>query len=170
MAARQAVPRLSQLIEILGQHLARVGPGEEEALQVVAFGEPLGFGLLEDQFGIRALEALEQGGRIRVERHGRRMQVTLAHPLSGRWYGNASLSPGPGTAVVLTAHPPAPGLDTRRAEWACSLADNRVAQDRLREAEAVLLAACVLAEALLGPDDTHTTAIRRRLHDIWDGT
>lgn len=69
-------------------------------------------------------------------------------------------------AVLLTLHPE-PSMNRLRVEWACSLSSNLAAQGRSAEAEAVLLAALALAEALLGPDDRQTAITRSHLRELW---
>lgn len=69
-------------------------------------------------------------------------------------------------AVLLTLHQ-GPSMNRLRVEWACSLSANLAAQRRSGEAEAVLLAALALAEALLGPHDPQTAITRWHLRELW---
>ena len=69
-------------------------------------------------------------------------------------------------ALLLTLHQGA-SVNRLRVEWACSLATNLAAQRRSTEAEAVLLAALALAEALLGPHDRQSAITRSHLRELW---
>lgn len=67
---------------VLGR-LATLSPGEREALELVAVGEPVGIDLVGSLGSEQALEALEQRGLIRVAPSGRRHEIWLAHPVYG---------------------------------------------------------------------------------------
>lgn len=67
---------------VLGR-LAALSADERTVLELVAVGEPLGIGLVEDLGSAEALEAIEQHGLIRVESSRRRHEVRLAHPIYG---------------------------------------------------------------------------------------
>ena len=73
-------PRLADLVE------ARLtGLDEEElaALELVAFGEPIGVDVIERLSSGAALERLERRGLLATEVDDRRVQARLAHPLHG---------------------------------------------------------------------------------------
>jgi DNA-binding CsgD family transcriptional regulator len=72
--------RLAELVQ------ARLGTLDEEArdaVELVAWGEPLGVGVLERLVGKDAVQAAEDGGLLVLERSGRRVLARLAHPLYG---------------------------------------------------------------------------------------
>jgi len=73
----------SRLVEIVTARLTRLEAPERAALEVIAYGEPLGLGVLETCFGRDVLHALEEADLVTVARDGRRLQVSLAHPLYG---------------------------------------------------------------------------------------
>ena len=73
-------PRLTELID------ARMGAltgDERAALEIVAFGEPLGVDLATRLTSADSLEGAEREGLVVSERLGRRLEVRLAHPLYG---------------------------------------------------------------------------------------
>jgi DNA-binding CsgD family transcriptional regulator len=73
------VTRLAELVQ------ARLSTLHETArvAELVAWGEPLGVGVLERLVGKNAIQAAEDGGLLVVERSGRRTLARLAHPLYG---------------------------------------------------------------------------------------
>jgi DNA-binding CsgD family transcriptional regulator len=73
-------PRLAELIEA---RLGRLEGSERAALELLAAGEPLGPLVLAQLTAPGATEALERRGLVAVERHGRRFEIRLAHPLYG---------------------------------------------------------------------------------------
>jgi DNA-binding CsgD family transcriptional regulator len=73
-----AGPRLS---ELMGQRIGRLTGPERAALELLAFGEPLGAALLQRVVPVRVLEELEERGLIRVRQEDRRTTIRLAHPL-----------------------------------------------------------------------------------------
>ncbi|MFJ4948128.1 LuxR C-terminal-related transcriptional regulator [Streptomyces sp. NPDC088760] len=77
-AWRGALPVTPAVRERLAPALERSGPGERDALERLAFAEPLP--LPADELDLAALEHLEADGLIDVDEHG---AVTLAHPLHG---------------------------------------------------------------------------------------
>jgi DNA-binding CsgD family transcriptional regulator len=73
-------PSLADLVE------ARIGgltDGVRDALELVAFGEPVGLPLLLRAVKPADIEMAEERGLIRVTGNGRRRDVRLAHPLYG---------------------------------------------------------------------------------------
>jgi DNA-binding CsgD family transcriptional regulator len=75
-----APPRLVELVEA---RLGRLDPKERDLLELLAFGEPLGAGLLERLVAAPVLAAAEGKGLLSVEQLGRRVQVRPVHPLYG---------------------------------------------------------------------------------------
>jgi hypothetical protein len=75
-----APPRLVELVET---RLGRLDTGERDLLELLAFGEPLGAGLLERLEGTPVLAAAERKGLLSVEQLGRRVEVRVVHPLYG---------------------------------------------------------------------------------------
>jgi DNA-binding NarL/FixJ family response regulator len=73
-------PRLGDLVEA---RLGRLEGPQRAVLELVAAGEPLGPSMLEQFTSPGAIEALERRSLMVVERHGRRLEVRLAHPLYG---------------------------------------------------------------------------------------
>src|SRR5205823_165053 len=56
-----------RLSEIVGARLSGLSRAESEALELVAFGEPLGVSMLSDMVGHEAVESLERNGLVNVE-------------------------------------------------------------------------------------------------------
>jgi DNA-binding CsgD family transcriptional regulator len=76
----QVSPRLVELVEL---RLGALSADERSALELVAVGEPLGQAGLGHLSGPVALESLERKALITSRRDGRRLRVTLAHPVYG---------------------------------------------------------------------------------------
>ncbi len=72
--------RLSELVSSRLSGLART---ELEALELVAFGEPIGVGMVTDLSDAHVIEELERKGLIAMVRDGRRNEIRLAHPMYG---------------------------------------------------------------------------------------
>lgn len=77
-AWRGALPVTPAVRERLAPALERSGPGERDALERLAFAEPLPVPL--EEFDLDVLERLETDGLIEADDRG---AVTLAHPLHG---------------------------------------------------------------------------------------
>lgn len=75
-----AAPRLVELVET---RLGRLDPQERDLLELLAFGEPLGAGLLERLVMAPVPADAERKGQLSVEQLGRRVEVRLGHPLYG---------------------------------------------------------------------------------------
>ncbi|MDH2430501.1 LuxR family transcriptional regulator [Sphaerisporangium sp. TRM90804] len=71
------------LRETVAGRIGDVTPAEREVLEFLAYGEPLGAGLLAGLASPDAVERLEDRQLVTVEQDGRRLQVRLAHPLYG---------------------------------------------------------------------------------------
>lgn len=78
-----AFPRSARLSELVAARLAELTGDERSAIEVVALGEPLGLGLLEALGYGDAVERLERRDLLHVRADGRRLQVSLAHPVHG---------------------------------------------------------------------------------------
>jgi DNA-binding NarL/FixJ family response regulator len=72
--------RLSELVEL---RLSGLTKEEVEALEFVAFGEPLGVEVLTELTDARVVEDLERRGLLTMIRDGRRFEIRLAHPMYG---------------------------------------------------------------------------------------
>jgi DNA-binding NarL/FixJ family response regulator len=72
-----------RLLELVTARLGRLDPEERDLLEVLAFGEPLGAGLVERLVPARVLAAAERKGLLSVEQADRRVEVRPAHPLYG---------------------------------------------------------------------------------------
>ena len=71
------------LTELVDSRVGRLSAEVGEVVDLLAFGEPLGAGMLAALAGAAAVEEAEQRGLISVERDGRRLPARLAHPLYG---------------------------------------------------------------------------------------
>lgn len=72
-----------RLIEMVEARLGTLTPVAEAVLEVVAFGEPIGWAELEELADSRTARELERDGIIDSRFDGRRVEVRLAHPLYG---------------------------------------------------------------------------------------
>src|SRR4029453_7592683 len=69
--------------ELVQARLSTLDETARVAVELVAWGEPLGIGVLERLVGKNAVQAAEDGGLVVLERSGRRVLARLAHPLYG---------------------------------------------------------------------------------------
>ncbi|MGI8808035.1 MAG: hypothetical protein ACR2KK_09385 [Acidimicrobiales bacterium] len=72
--------RLTALVEA---RLAGLDGGGREVMELLAHGEPLGVGVLQDLSDARELDGLERRGFLSVTQEGQRLQCRPAHPLYG---------------------------------------------------------------------------------------
>jgi DNA-binding CsgD family transcriptional regulator len=72
-----------RLVELVRARLGTLDEAARDAVELVAWGEPLGAGVLERLAGRDAVQAAEDGGLLVLERSGRRALARLAHPLYG---------------------------------------------------------------------------------------
>ena len=72
-----------RLAELVQARLGTLDQAARDAVELVAWGEPLGVGVLERLVGNDAVQAAEDGGLLALERSGRRTLARLAHPLYG---------------------------------------------------------------------------------------
>jgi DNA-binding CsgD family transcriptional regulator len=75
-----AAPRLVELVEV---GLGKLDASERDLVELVAFGEPLGAGLLERMVDAPVLAAAERKGLLSVQRSRRRVEVRSVNPLYG---------------------------------------------------------------------------------------
>ena len=73
----------TRLAELVQARLSTLDEEARDAVELVAWGEPLGVGVLERLGGKKAVQAAEDGGLLVLERSGRRTLARLAHPLYG---------------------------------------------------------------------------------------
>ena len=74
----------TRLVDLVERRISSLADHELSALELVAFGEPLGVELVGRLVGgSEPLESLEQKGLVVTERDGFRIQARLAHPLHG---------------------------------------------------------------------------------------
>jgi DNA-binding CsgD family transcriptional regulator len=73
----------TRLAELVQGRLSTLEEAARVAVELVAWGEPLGGGVLERLVGNDAVQAAEDGGLVVLERSGRRVLARLAHPLYG---------------------------------------------------------------------------------------
>jgi DNA-binding CsgD family transcriptional regulator len=71
----------TRLVDLCEARLESLGDDERNALQTVAYGEPVSISWLESEFSRQSLEAIERRGLLVIERDGRRVQARLDHPL-----------------------------------------------------------------------------------------
>ena len=73
----------TRLAELVQTRLSTLDETARDAVELVAWGEPLGVGVLERLVGNDAVQAAEDGGLLVLDRSGRRVLARLAHPLYG---------------------------------------------------------------------------------------
>jgi DNA-binding CsgD family transcriptional regulator len=73
----------TRLVELVEARLGALGGTARAAVELVAWGEPLPVGVLEQLVDGAAVEAVERSGLLALERSGRRVLARLAHPLYG---------------------------------------------------------------------------------------
>jgi DNA-binding CsgD family transcriptional regulator len=73
----------TRLAELVQARLSTLEEAARVAVELVAWGEPLGVGVVEWLVGKDAVQAAEDGGPLVLERSGRRVLARLAHPLYG---------------------------------------------------------------------------------------
>lgn len=71
----------ARLIELLTARVGGLEPVEQDLMRTLAFGQPLGCEVVTAMFPAGALERLETKSLVTTARDGRRLDVTLAHPL-----------------------------------------------------------------------------------------
>ena len=72
--------RLSELVE---SRLGALTQAEAEALELVAFGEPIGINTISELTDPKVVEGLERKGLVGSVRDGGRVEIRLAHPMYG---------------------------------------------------------------------------------------
>lgn len=74
-------PVSTRLTELVEHRLAGLPNEQLRAVDLIALAEPIGLEIIETMVGIDVLEALDQRGLVRMVADGRRLSITLAHPL-----------------------------------------------------------------------------------------
>jgi len=72
-----------RLIELVESRLANLSPAQRGALELLAYGEPLGMAEATALGFVDLLEGLERQSLVTSRRDGRRLEVRLAHPIDG---------------------------------------------------------------------------------------
>ncbi|MFB7136301.1 LuxR C-terminal-related transcriptional regulator [Streptomyces sp. NPDC056237] len=72
-----------ELTDLVGHRMGQLGPDEQRAAELLAFGEPLDAAVLEHLAGPAVVEALDRRGLLLGEEDGRRTRLRPAHPLYG---------------------------------------------------------------------------------------
>ena len=72
-----------RLSELVGARLSGLARDELEALELVAFGEPIGVSMVTELSDAHVIEELERKGLIVMVRDDRRNEIRLAHPMYG---------------------------------------------------------------------------------------
>ncbi|MEV0388763.1 LuxR C-terminal-related transcriptional regulator [Nonomuraea sp. NPDC050643] len=80
---RGGLSMTTRLRELVGDRIGHLDQDEREALELVAFGEPLGTELLAALTSVRAVERIEARGLVLTVDDGRREHLRLGHPLYG---------------------------------------------------------------------------------------
>lgn len=135
-------PRLRELVDA---RIGRLDPAQEEALELVAFGEPIGFHALCRLISADVLESLEAKQLIRLMEDRRRLLVRLAHPL----YGEAIRARCPRLRAQRRFRQLAQAVEAtgaRRRDDTLRLGVWRLESDTARDPDS-LLAACRIAWA-----------------------
>jgi DNA-binding CsgD family transcriptional regulator len=71
----------ARLQEVLERRLERLDAASCDALEHLAFGEPLGIGQFEELVALEVVDSLERNSLLHVSRDRRRENVRLGHPL-----------------------------------------------------------------------------------------
>ncbi|WP_279580713.1 ATP-binding protein [Fodinicola feengrottensis] len=131
-----------RLAELMAQRIGRLTDHEQTAMELLAFGEPLGAPFLQAAVPVRVLEDLEERGLIRVLQNGRRTTIRLAHPV----YSDA-----------LRARCPQPRAYQRMRELAAAC----IATGARRSDDSVRIASWLLAAGEQAPADLLVRAARQ---------
>jgi DNA-binding CsgD family transcriptional regulator len=130
------LPTSARLVELVQARLAGLAEPERNAIEVLAVGEPLG----EEVVGHVELRSLERRGLVRVDEDGRRLQVSLGHPLYGDVL-RGRLSPLRARAVSRTLADALEARGARRREDILRLATWRLDGGGNTQPEVMLIAA-----------------------------
>src|SRR5215207_10072080 len=76
-------PGSARLAELVGERFGALDEHERAALEVVAIGEPIGLGMLDELADRAAVERLEAAGVIAIDTDGEHVVARPAHPLYG---------------------------------------------------------------------------------------
>ncbi len=80
---RGALRPTARLVELVTARLGNLSEPERHALELTALGEPLAQPALDQLADAAAIESLDDRGLIASRMDGRRLQVSLAHPVYG---------------------------------------------------------------------------------------
>lgn len=72
-----------QLVELIGDRIGRLNQREQQVLELVAYGEPLGADVLISLTDRHTVEDMEARDLLCARQDGRRVDVRLGHPLYG---------------------------------------------------------------------------------------
>ena len=72
-----------RLVELISDRIGRLDRSEQEVLEIVAYGEPIGAGVLTSLVDQHTVEAVESKDLVWARQDGRRVEVRLGHPLYG---------------------------------------------------------------------------------------
>ncbi|MDP2290828.1 MAG: helix-turn-helix transcriptional regulator, partial [Actinomycetota bacterium] len=148
---------------LVAEQLSGVPADLRDALTVIALAEPIGAAIVEQLCDPHALVALERRLLIRPERHGRRIDVSMRHPLYGAHLrATASQLLARGIRHQLIDHLVA--LGAKRADDLRQLIDWSTASGRALPPDVAVRAAWY---ALRHGDPLHAERLGRR---AWDNT
>ena len=132
----------ARLAEIVGSRVGKLAAAERDTLELVAFGEPIGIGLVERLGPVDSLDQLQRRDLLSLEHSGKRLDLRLAHPLYGE---------------VLRARTPSPHAIVARLAEALEATGARRREDLLR------LASWRLEAGASGPPELLVSAAWRAL-------
>lgn len=120
----------SALTELIEARTSGLDPGARQALDHLAFAEPLGVALLEElaDAGLGELHDLERRGLIRTDAGDRRFEARLAHPLYGEVL-RSEASPVRARTITLAVAEAMTRRGLRREGDVLKVASLRVASD-----------------------------------------
>lgn len=72
-----------RLVELISDRIGRLDCSEQEILEIVAYGEPIGADVLTSLADQRTVESVESKGLLWARQDDRRVEVRLGHPLYG---------------------------------------------------------------------------------------
>ncbi len=87
-----------RLVELISDRIGRLDRPEQEVLEIVAYGEPIGADVLTSLVDQHTVEAVESKDLVWARQDGRRVEVRLGHPLYGEVL-RASCSPERASAL-----------------------------------------------------------------------
>jgi DNA-binding CsgD family transcriptional regulator len=142
-----AVTATRRLVELIERRTDRPDPNERTLLEVIALGGPVGSEVVVRMGGARALATAEREGLVVSERHGRRLDVRLAHPLYAQVIRGRT-SPLRQRRVYLALVGGLEQTGARRAEDRLRLVDWRMAAGLQVDPQDM----CAVARSMAGTD------------------